>query len=594
MAQVVTPEQMERKSLFERMVGLLKGIFETSKKDRDESAKRGEQQHNVIVDSLKGIFSSAKQQGTELIQSTKSNISQLFDVRGILESQLGPLTPIVESIGGHLKNFSKKFFGGFGSFLKQFFWNSLREKGFRKWMKEEVWGTLRKSFKGIAGLLLFLPFMIGAFLKEGPLRIAKFILSPLLKVIRNLRTIDWFKKFPRIASFINLFREGGKFAKIGGFLGRIGGIFGKIAISPIKKVFGFFRWIAGLKLPFLGLATGIGKVLGRLFIPLQIILSVYDFFKGFRLAGDEATLKEKIIGGISSVISGFIKPIGQLFDWILGKFGVNSNIAKYLNIETISGVLTSAVDWVVLGVNKLLEFGKIIVDFWLTVNEKIVGAINWVLGFIPGLDLKLPTAREMIAGLSDFGETIVNSIKNIFKKETWQEAFMTAKGMIVESISGAVSTIGDFFSGLFRLDTIKEMLRPLVPDFLLKVGPVKKFFETTEVAESASPIRKAIPSAREGAFVTETGVIKVHEGEVVSPIEKIIPLISKPVAAAQSGMLAQKVVEATNELKESITKVIEERPAERVLPPPPTDITLGNIPLIIEDTGLILVSSGVL
>lgn len=126
-----------------------------------------------------------------------------------------------------------------------------------------------------------------------------------------------------------VFRIGKFFGFVGTWLAKLPGVgklvmVGEKGLTAIGKI---FRWIGGIltRTPLIGtLFKGILKGFRILGWPIQIVLSLIDFIKGFRET--EGTLLEKIIGGLEAAVLGFLdlplRAIGWITDKVLGFFGV--------------------------------------------------------------------------------------------------------------------------------------------------------------------------------------------------------------------------------------------------------------------------------
>jgi hypothetical protein len=72
----------------------------------------------------------------------------------------------------------------------------------------------------------------------------------------------------------------------------------------------------------------IGRTIGKIFLPLTIILGVFDGYKGFEEEyKDEQSILDGLRGGIKGIVDGFIgsfvRIIGSAFDYVLTFFGLD-------------------------------------------------------------------------------------------------------------------------------------------------------------------------------------------------------------------------------------------------------------------------------
>lgn len=165
-----------------------------------------------------------------------------------------------------------------------------------------------------------------------------------------------------------------------------GGKMMKSAMDVIKRVMTVMRSVTKA-------AFGFGRVLGRLFLPITIIMSVFDTFKGALSGFDKYKDKgflEGIIGGLFGGISGLLTGlIGMPLDLL--KSGV-SWIASKLGFENFSEQLDA------------FSFSDMISNLFTSITDTIVG-------FIGGI-------KDSIADIG-IGATIANvalSMLKIFKK----------------------------------------------------------------------------------------------------------------------------------------------------------------------------------
>jgi len=128
----------------------------------------------------------------------------------------------------------------------------------------------------------------------------------------------------------------------------------KPVTSTLKTIFGVIKNVAKV-------AGGFGRTLGRLFLPITVVMALFDTFKGAMAGFDKYSEKgflEGIIGGLFGGIAGFLKgfiglPLDLLKDgisWIAGKLGFE-NFSEQLDSfsfsELIGNLFTSITDTIV-------------------------------------------------------------------------------------------------------------------------------------------------------------------------------------------------------------------------------------------------------
>jgi len=178
-----------------------------------------------------------------------------------------------------------------------------------------VFQSLTKPFKAIGGVVKSLK---------------DFVLTPIKAVGSSLRSL--------------------KGAMPGGGVSKII----KPAVDTIKRIVGILKSVAKV-------AGGFGRTLGRLFLPITVIMSLFDTFKGAMAGFDKYSEKgflEGIIGGLFGGISGFLEgfiglPLDLLksgISWIAGKLGFE-NFSEQLDSfsfkDLIANLFTSITDTIV-------------------------------------------------------------------------------------------------------------------------------------------------------------------------------------------------------------------------------------------------------
>ncbi len=140
------------------------------------------------------------------------------------------------------------------------------------------------------------------------------------------------------------------------------------SLMPKSGIKGIGKLITTMKSVFKAAFT-FGRVLGRLFVPITIIMSLFDTFKGAQAGFDKYKDKgflEGIIGGLFGAISGFLTgfigmPLDLLKDaisWIAEKLGFE-NFSEQLDSfsfsEMIGKLFTSITDTVIEFIGSIKE-----------------------------------------------------------------------------------------------------------------------------------------------------------------------------------------------------------------------------------------------
>jgi hypothetical protein len=209
----------------------------------------------------------------------------------------------------------------------------------------------------------------------------------------------------------------------GGPPGTKGGIGIRSLLTKLRNIFRPITTFAGTlaKMPvvasitkFFAKAGGFFKLLGKLFLPLTIIIAIWDTIKG-AMEGyseeSEGTWVDKIIGAIGGGIKGLINSlIGIPLDflkaalgWLLGKMGFTGaeaalkdfsfaeEIGKF--IDAYFGIVKKVINWVVELFTDpvaalttlwtgLVGEGGLFDILWAPIK----GAIDWIKGLFPSLE----------------------------------------------------------------------------------------------------------------------------------------------------------------------------------------------------------------
>lgn len=305
---------------------------------------------------------------------------------------------------------------------------------------------LGKALKGITGSVnrfvksgkLFTKFKNGVKLFSSS--ISTFIKNTkifkgLSKVTKSFRS-DFRKAFKPVAGIFKAIPKA--FGSIGGLIGKVipgGGRGLKTLFDPLKS---FFKTFGKAAPKFFAL----GKVLGRLFLPITVIFGAIDAIKGamggFEKYKDEGLI-EGLIGGFFGAIGGLLEgfiglPLDLLksaISFVAGKLGFE-NFAEMLDSfsfkELIGGLFTKVTDIVVgfigsiresianIGVGgliknislDLLKIFKKIATFPVAV---VAGGAAALAAALPGGKTPVDAFKEGFSAVFNAGDAAIDSFK---------------------------------------------------------------------------------------------------------------------------------------------------------------------------------------
>lgn len=210
--------------------------------------------------------------------------------------------------------------------------------------KKEESGLFGKMFRG----LVILKKLADEFING--------LVSSVTRVFKSVKSL-FAKSFPGIFASINKFFAdlGAKisaffkeskvfegirkiFAGAGGIFSKIGGFFGQIGTFLSEA----WAAIAG-KFPMLSKIGSLGKLLGKLALPITAILGVFDAVKAgveeFKISGDIGkSIGEGFKGLAKSIIGAPLDLLKSVVSWIAGKLGF-SGVESFLDSFSFSDLL---------------------------------------------------------------------------------------------------------------------------------------------------------------------------------------------------------------------------------------------------------------
>lgn len=378
-------------------------------------------------------------------------------------------------------------FGFFEEINKQKWFIKLKD-----FVKSKFWEPIKKFFKPV-----------GDFFTK--IKNSKFVKSITTKLDDMWKGIKEFggrvkKFFKPVTDFIDdtveaIKKFGGKvkkfFKPFMGMFDTIGSIFGGAEGKPgvFSKIINFFNPAKNPVLKgIMTFAKGVGATLGKLFLPITVIMGIIDgvtgFMKGYEEEGD-------ILGGIEGALVGIINglimlPLDLLKDgasWILEKLGMTDASAA---LDSFSFQEMFA-EWFDVIFSNIRQLGDRLFGGFGDVWDSIFGdgdGINWeqLLGGLMTIFTAIPTY------ILDVLKDGISMVLGWFGVDTsWLDSFDIADlvdetiGWLIDGVMGIVDFFGllftepgkafdkitKWFSKLFSdpVGTIKDMLPQWMVDF---------------------------------------------------------------------------------------------------------------------------------
>tara|TARA_A200000159_G_scaffold51624_1_gene47621 strand:- start:57 stop:2000 length:1944 start_codon:yes stop_codon:yes gene_type:complete len=177
----------------------------------------------------------------------------------------------------------------------------------------------------------------------------------------------------------------------------------------------------------LGFAKGFGAVLGKLFLPVTIVMSAFDLITGFidgwkESDGDSIVSKfiDGVGGGLSKLIGNLIgMPLDLLKDgvsWIMGKLGFDSAV-EFLDS---------------------FSFKDLLMDIVSAPFNLVSKAVDYIVGLFTGEN---DLIADLMSGMKNIGEAAKDLLKGILRGILPNPAGEEGGSRIANWIRGAVSSV---------------------------------------------------------------------------------------------------------------------------------------------------------
>ena len=353
-------ERDYQNSLFAKMAAGIEGLSEGLKNFKPEESGMGLLAPLGIIGGIIAAFVGG------FVKSIKDQIAAIKLVTGPAFEKFGKVgKDIVKLIKGFIPEGIKTFFSAEGKFATAI-------KNVTTRIKSAFTidtAKLPKFNLGIVDKLTSVATRIGTFFKEN--KFFKMIGETVGKFTRGLKDVG---------------------TKLGGFFKSIVGAVSKVgAMSAEGGVIG----------KIMGFARGFGATLGKLFLPITIVISAFDLITGFidgwkESDGDSIVSKfiDAVGGGMSKMIGNLIGiPLDLLKDgiaWILGKMGFD-------------------------GAKKILNefsFTDLIMDIVKAPFNMVSKAIDYIVGVFTGENNPI---EDLLSGVANVAEAAKGLLKGILR-----------------------------------------------------------------------------------------------------------------------------------------------------------------------------------
>ena len=331
---------------------------------------------------------------------------------------------------------------------------------------------------------------------------------------------DFFKSFQKVKPFgppkPGLLTKGIRTIK--NIITVIGDIF-KPIIRIAKTIFGFVKTGTAIG----KWAIGFGRILGKLFLPITILMSAFDFITGFLDGFKEDGIMGGLEGGLSKLLKGLIgMPLDLLKDgvsWILGKFGFEqaSETLDAFSFSTLIDKMVKgffdAVDGIVGWLGDKFSFS--------TIGEALTSMLNLI--WMPAVLFKEWLITPLVNWIGGFLEVPPEKLKAITDFD------------ILGTIGNALDNIIDFFKGIFDIDW-SSAIKNVAPKWVKDVPIIGKWFGGGDKPDDGAAAAQKKKEAEELAAIEK----KKHEEKIKQ---------AKELAARQAEAEKKRKEEAAAKLK---------------------------------------------
>ena len=574
---------------FEGQLGKLNtatGEFVISQKElADIDKKKEEQGEPAVVGSIQELAENQRQ----FLRTNQDNAVELNKL--FMDSSAVGMT-VAERLGGIENSAAKQVEiaqGGLKSGAAAAETENNKER--REGRRDTLFGNIANGIEdmkngiinGLAGLkdkgLLGLGVLAG--LVAAPfVAISAFFtqLSAEVKVLDNLMKgglSRFFSAFTRFFTGIkDIFSKGGTGQFLKGDTIKMFGKFGDDMANLVGKVKSFFKPVTdvigkftgfvksstavmdGFK-PVIKFAATVGRVLGKLFLPITILMGVFDgvtgFIKGFKEDGLIGGIKEGVIGVVDGLVGGLIRMVTGALSWILELIGLDkfaASLTENVNsaIEGVYEIFRGVIDVILFPFKLIWNMIKGIFGGETDFGGLFGGLGDAVSGIFSGLFDIITAPFDMIYGLvQDLFSFVGFELPDFDLGDTIRGGIDAAKNFVKDKVKGLFSFFG--FGGDDKEEELEKATQK--EDFIKRAGAVstdgKKIatvtgtFGNTNVAESEAAVRAdgfEVASPEQRAELERLATLRREQAEQALEDFRNAPKLSDAIGAVKEKMSA--------------------------------------------------------
>jgi len=343
--------------------------------------------------------------------------------------------------------------------------------------------------------------------------------APIGKLFAGIK--NFFKSFTvvkKITPFIDDIIKGVKtvLKPIGSFFSKLGGFFSKM-IGYVKTITSASKSATGI----LKFASKFGSILGKIFLPITILMSAFDFITGFMKGYEEGGILGGLEGGLSKLFANMIgMPLDLLKSavaWIAGVFGFDG-VKTSLESFSFATLITDMISGIFAGVKGIFNFLGDLFDFS---DLTIFGAFGKLIDIV---FLPLNMAINFVKGLFDWGsddETEPFSLSGLLF-DTISGIFAWFKGLLNIDIGGLVKKIPgagkilSFFGFGGSDDKEKPAAKKAMPASLPQLPAAAKKQDNVDVMFKLAKTEKAKQAKRQKILERIDARIEATEDRILT------------------------------------------------------------------------------